>query len=127
MIVKKQDIQLKCEECEFSTSPKQGLQIHIAKQHKISGQTDGIDDSDLKEKKILKYKETETQTDSPFKCGKLCDEIFDDKNAWKIHMLKEHLDSVKILSKRHSRFLWEAMEYKSFICQTRDPDILRFL
>ena len=55
MIVEKQDIQFECEECEFSTSLKQGLQIHIGKQHKISGQIDGIDDSDLKEDKNLKY------------------------------------------------------------------------
>ena len=127
VIVERQDDQFKCEECEYSTSSNKGLQIHIGKQHKISGQIDGIDDIELKEDKKQEYTESETQTDSPFQCGKFCEEIFDDKNAWKMHMLKEHLDSVKIISKRHSRFLWEALEYKSYISQTRDPDILRFL
>ena len=51
------------------------------------------------------YKETETQSNSPFKRGKSCEEIFDNKKSWKMHMLKDHLDSVKVLARRHSRFL----------------------
>ena len=88
VIVEKHDTQFKCEECEYSTSSKKGLQIHIVKQHKISGQIDGIDDIDLKEDEKHEYKETETQTNSPFKWGKFCEEIFDDTNAWKMHMSK---------------------------------------
>ena len=54
----------------------------------ISGQIDVIDDIDLKEDEKHEYKETETQTNSPFKCGKFSEEIFDDTNAWKMHMSK---------------------------------------
>ena len=82
VIVERQDDQFKCEECEYSTSSNKGLQIHIGKQHKISGQIDGIDDIELKEDKKQEYKESETQTDSPFQCGKFCEEIF--LGSWRL-------------------------------------------
>ena len=45
-------------------------------------------------------RESETKTDSPFKCSKNCGEIFPEKAAWKIHMMNDHLENVKIMSRR---------------------------
>ena len=69
---------------------------------------------------VIETSENSTQTDSPFSCGNYCEteEVFDNKHAWKMHMLKEHLDSMKVLPRRHSRFLQEALEYKSPTSQT---------
>ena len=44
-----QDILFKCEECDYTTTSKQGLQVHMGKQHKTIEQIDGIDDTGLKE------------------------------------------------------------------------------
>ena len=126
-----------CDHCEQFFKNNKGLKIHIGKMHMdVIPQADGhmeqiTADAAVQtlEDKNHESKETETQTDSPFSCGKHCEteEVFDNKHAWKMHMLKEHLDSMKVLARRHSRFLQEALEYKSAISQTRDPDILRFL
>ena len=69
----------------------------------------------------------ETQTNSPFECSKYCGEIFPDKAAWKIHMMKDHKEDLKIMSRRHSGFLYQALEQKSITKLSRDPDVLRFL
>ena len=72
-------------------------------------------------------RDNETQTDSPFECSKYCGEIFADKPAWKMHMMKEHLGDMKVMSRRHSGFLFQALEQKSLKELSRDPDVLRFL
>ena len=77
--------------------------------------------------KTLDLKDNETKTDSPFECKKDCKEIFVYKNTWKVHMLEEHMDAIKILLKIHSRFLQPALDNQSCICQTRHLDINRFL
>ena len=32
----------------------------------------------------------DTQTNSPFECSKYCGQIFPDKAAWNIHLMKDH-------------------------------------
>ena len=124
-----------CDQCDQSFKTKNGLRIHVGKSHKdnipqLDGQNEDITADLVLQTCPIKTPEAiqiETQTDSPCECMKYCGETFENKNEWKIHMLKEHMDDIKIFSKRHSRFLQQALENKSFICQTRDPDIIRFL
>ena len=126
-----------CDQCKQFFKNNKGLTIHLGKMHMdIIPQSDGHIEQITADAAVQtlydknqEYKESETRTDSPFSCGNYCEteEVFDNKHAWKMHMLKEHLDSMKVLARRHSRFLQEALEYKSPTSQTRDPDILRFL
>ena len=81
VIEEKQDMQYKCNDCDYITNSKKGLHIHIGKQHKISGQLDGIDDNDLKE-------DTGVQTDDSLslvltgEIGEDCEEHYIGETFW---------------------------------------------
>ena len=42
-------------------------------------------------------------------------------------MMKDHKEDLKIMSRRHSGFLYQALEQKSITELSRDLDVLRFL
>ena len=83
LIEDKHDIQYKCKDCDYITNSKKGLQIHIGKQHKISGQIDGMDDTDLKE-------DTGVQTDDSLslvltgEIGEDCEEHYIGETFWNL-------------------------------------------
>ena len=125
----------KCDQCILDFKTENGSKIHVGKSHKdkipqVAGRMYDITaEAAVQTSKVTKQesKESSTLTDSPFECGDYCGEIFDDKHSWKMHLLKVHLDVIKIMCKRHSRFLHEAVKYKSSVSQTWDKDILRFM
>ena len=109
-----------CDQCDQLLKTKNGLRIHVGRSHKdnipqLDGQNEDItadlvlQTCPIKKPEAIKSK---TQTDSPCDCMKYCGETFENKIEWKIHMLKEHMDDIKILSNRHSRFLQQALENK---------------